>query len=82
MQTAYIITGTLNDDLTITLDEALPLKSTKVRLSIEPLAPAAPRPHDEVIAEIRVRQQARGYVAPTRGEVDVYIQAERDSWED
>ena len=82
MQTAYIITGTLNDDQTVTLDEALPLKPMKVRLSIEPLAPSHPRPHDEVIAEIWARQKARGHVPSTREEIDTYLQAERDSWED
>ena len=82
MQTAYIITGTLNDDQTVTLDEALPLKPMKVRLSVEPLAPAHPRPHDEVIAEIWARQKARGHVPRTREEIDAELQAERDSWED
>ena len=81
MQTAYIITGTLNDAQTVTLDEAPPLKPMKVRLSIEPLAPDALRPHDEVIAEIWASQQARGHVPPTREEV-AYLQAERDTWED
>ncbi len=82
MQTAYIITGTLNDDQTVTLDEALPLKPMKVRLSVEPLMPTQPRPHDEVIAEIHARQKARGHVPRTREEIDADLQAERDSWGD
>ena len=82
MQTAYILTGTLNDDQTVTLDEALPLKPMKVRLSVEPLTPTHPRPHDEVIAEIRARQKARGHVPRTREEIDADLQAERDSWGD
>ena len=80
MQTAYIITGTLNDDQTVTLDEALPLKPMKVRLSVEPLAPTRPRPHDEVVAEIWARQKARGHVPQTREEIDTDLQIERDSW--
>jgi antitoxin (DNA-binding transcriptional repressor) of toxin-antitoxin stability system len=40
------------------------------------------RDHDEVIAEIWERQQARGYQPPTRGEVDAYLQTERDSWDE
>lgn len=80
MQTTYVVTGTLNDDRTVTLDEALPLEPMKVRLSVEPLAPKQIRPHDEVIAEIWARQKARGHQPPTREEVDAYIQAERDSW--
>jgi hypothetical protein len=80
MQTAYILTGTLNDDQTVTLDEALPLKPMKVRLSIEPLVPTNPRLHDEVIAELWTRQKARGHVPRTREEIDAALQVERDSW--
>jgi len=82
MQTAYITTGTLNDDQTVTLDEALPLEPMKVRLSIEPLAPKLSRTHDEVISEIWERQQRRGYQPPTRAEVDAYLIAERESWDE
>ena len=80
MQTAYVLTGTLNDDQTVTLDEALPLNSMKVRISIEPLASLQLRPRDEVIAEIRARQKARGHVPRTREEIDADLQIERDSW--
>lgn len=82
METAYIVTGTLTDDHTVTLDEALPLPQGKVRLSVEPLAPTPKRPHDEVNAEIWARQQARGHQPRTREEIDAYLQAERDSWND
>jgi hypothetical protein len=82
MQTAYIVTGTLNDDRTVTLDEALPLEPMKVRLAIEPLAPKPSRAHDEVIADIWERQQRRGYQPPTRAEVDAYLNAERDCWDE
>ena len=37
METAYIVTGTLTDQNTVTLDEALPLTPMKVRLAVEPL---------------------------------------------
>ncbi len=82
MQTAYIVTGTLNDDQTVTLDEALPLAPMKVRLAVEPLAPLPTRTHDEVVAEIWGRQRSRGYQPPTRAEVDADLQAERASWEE
>jgi hypothetical protein len=82
METAYIVTGTMIDEQTVKLDEALPLAQTKVRVAVEPLAPAPKRPHDEVIAEIRERQKARGYKPPTREEVDAYLQAERESRDD
>jgi hypothetical protein len=82
METAYIVTGTLNDDRTVTLDEALPLAPMKVRLSVEPLAVKPARSHEEFIKELRQRQKARGHVPPTREEVDAYLQAERDSWDE
>jgi len=82
METAYIVTGTLTDEHTVTLDEALPLSQGKVRLSVEPIESAPKRPHDEVIAEIWARQQARGHQPRTREEIDADIQAERDSWND
>ena len=82
MHNAFIVTGTLTDAQTVTLDEALPLTPTKVRLVIEPILSTNPRPYQEVIAKIRERQRTRGYKPPTREEVDAYLQAERDSWED
>ena len=77
---AYVVTGTLTDEHTVTLDEALPLGPTRVRLVVEPLQPTSKRPYVEVIAEIRERQRARGHQPPTREEVDTYLQRERDSW--
>jgi hypothetical protein len=82
MHRAYIVTGTLTDAQTVSLDEALPLTPTKVRLVVEPLLSASPRQYQEVIAEIRERQRTRGHKPPTREEADAYLQAERDSWEE
>jgi hypothetical protein len=82
MHSAYIVTGTLTDAHTVSLDEALPLTPTRVRLIVEPLLSASPRQYQEVIAGIRERQRTRGHQAPTREEVDKYLQAERDSWEE
>ena len=81
MRKVYIVTGTLTDDHTVTLDEALPLKPAKVRLVVEPLDGESQQPYQEVMAEIRRRQQARGYRLAIQKEVDVYLQTERDSWE-
>lgn len=82
MNNTYIVTGTLTDERTVTLDEALPLTPMKVRLVVEPLRPVPQRPYLEVMADIRQRQRARGHPPPTREEVDAYLQAERDSWGD
>ena len=82
MQNAYVVTGTLTDSRTVTLDEALPLGATKVRLVVEPLGPVAPCPLPEVMAAIRERQRQRGHKPPTPEEVGAHIEAERDSWGD
>ncbi len=81
MQSAYIVTGTLTNERTVTLDEALPLTSTKVRLVVEPLGAASPRSYQEIMASIRERQAARGHQSPTPEGVETYLQTERNSWE-
>ncbi|MGH7964894.1 MAG: hypothetical protein ACRERD_24280 [Candidatus Binatia bacterium] len=82
MHNTYIVTGTLTDAQTVTLDEALPLSPTKVRLTVEPLALTSQRSYQEVVAAIHERQRIRGHQPPTKEEVDTYLQAERQSWED
>jgi hypothetical protein len=81
MHNAYIVTGILTDERTVTLDEALPLTPTKVRVVVEPLPLTPQRSYQEIMTEIRERQQARGHRPPTREDVDRFLQAERDSWE-
>ena len=80
MQNAYIVTGTLSDARTVTLDEPLPLVATRVRVTIEPVPATGPSSYQEVVAAIRERQRARGHQAPGRDEVDAGLRAERDSW--
>jgi hypothetical protein len=81
MSTAYVTTGTLIDDRTVTLDERLPLATRRLRLVVAPLPSAGVRPYAEVVAGIRARQRDRGHLPPSRREVDGYLNAERDSWE-
>lgn len=80
MAKAYVLTGTLKDEQTVTLDEALPLTSGRFRLTLEPLRPESRRPYLEVVADIRQRQRTRGHQSRTREEVDAYLSAERESW--
>jgi hypothetical protein len=81
MQNAYVITGSVADERTLKLDEALPLKGGKVRVTVEVL-PDETRPAlNEVLERIHQRQRERGFVPPTREEVDAYLNEERDSWE-
>jgi hypothetical protein len=67
------------DAKTVKLDEALPLRSAKVRLTIELLPVSRPNQYREVMAEIRQRQQARHHQPPTAAEVVRFLREERDS---
>jgi len=80
MPKPYVLTGVLRDDQTVTLDEALPLKPGRVRLTLEPLRPEPRKPYREILADIRRRQRARGHQPRTREEIDAFLQAERESW--
>jgi hypothetical protein len=80
VQNAYIVTGTLTDDHTVTLDEALPLTRMKVRLVVEPISHKPRLAYQEVISNIRNRQRARDHHPRTREQVDAYLREERDSW--
>ncbi len=81
MAQPYFLTGTLRDEQTVTLDEALPLKSGKVRLTLEPLPPEPLKRYKETLAAIRERQHARHHQPRTREEVDAYLLAERAGWD-
>jgi hypothetical protein len=83
MANAFTTTGTLADDMTVSLDERLPLGSARVRVTLEVLESAAGEPRlDAVLRQIRARQAARGYKPPTRAEVDAYLAEERETWGD
>jgi hypothetical protein len=82
MQNAYIVTGTMTNGRTVTLDETLPWTlSKKVRLVIEPLLSRSERPYQEILSEIRKRQHDRGHQPLAKEEVDNYLQFERGNWE-
>lgn len=80
MAKPYVLTGTLRDELTVDLDEALPLKSGRVRLILESVGPEPQKSYLEVLADIRRRQRARGHQPRTREEVDACLASERESW--
>jgi hypothetical protein len=82
MPKSFIVTGTLTDDQTVRLDEAVPLSSGKVRLVVEPLTSKPRRSYLEVMEEIRRNQKARGHVPSSWGEIDEYLKGERESWGD
>ena len=83
MTSAYVVTGTLTDGKTVQLDEPLPVTAGKVRITVEVMEPSRPTQSlHEWLEELRARQAARGHVPRTVKEVEAYLKAERDSWED
>jgi hypothetical protein len=82
MRQAYVVTGSLTDPRTVTLDEALPLECGRVRVVIETLPSEPPGNHADLMAMIWEGQRRRGHVPPTREAVDAYLKAERESWDD
>ena len=44
MRDTYVVSGTLTDGRTVTLDEGLPLGSTRMRVTVEPLPSLPARP--------------------------------------
>jgi hypothetical protein len=81
MSEVYVVTGTLTGAQTVALDEALPLPPSKVRVTVEPLTSAHPRPYREVIATIRARQEQRRHQPRSRAAVDAALRDERSSWD-
>lgn len=94
MPESYVVTGTLTDECTVSLDEKLPLGSTKLKLTIEPISsldsatPIANEesiqkpPYMEFMAELRRRQDERGHQPRSKEEIDADLQSERDSWDE
>lgn len=82
MQPSYVMTATVNDDHTLTLDEALPISKGKVRLIVEVLPMESKHSFMEVMEKIWAGQRARGHIPPTREEVDARIREERNSWDE
>lgn len=76
-------TGTLIDERTVSLDAPLPNGQCngRVKVVVDVVEPKPARPLLEALAEIHSRQRERGHVPMTVEEVDRYLQAERDSWD-
>ena len=82
MADTYTATGTLVDGRTVTLNREIPVPKGKVRVVVKSLEKVSKRPVLDVLSDIHKRQNARGHKPPMREQVDTYLQAERDSWDD
>jgi hypothetical protein len=75
----HVVVGTLVDERTVSLDTAISLPTPRVRVILEPLS-GPPLSIGRVIDLIREQQRARGYEPRSLHEIELDIQAERDSW--
>ncbi len=81
MADTYTATGTLVDGRTVTLNREIPIPKGKVRVVVKSLEEVSKRPVLDVLSDIHKKQNARGHIPPVREQVDIYLQAERDSWD-
>lgn len=83
MTNAYVMTGTLKDGNIVQLDERLPVSSGAVRVTVEVITSAVPKPVSrEVLERIWAEQKARGQVPPTAEEVAARVREVRAGWDD
>jgi hypothetical protein len=82
VQEVYVVTGSLTDSRTITLDEPVPLVGGKVRVIVQAAGAPQKLSHEELLTWLRCRHEARGALPRTREEVDASLRAERESWDD
>ena len=84
MADLYITTATLTNKKNLILDEALPLMSGRVRVTIEEL-PEAQMAAVSFLTKLQAIHQAlaeSGYQPRNKEMIDAQIHAERDSWEE
>ncbi len=82
MAHTYTAIGTLVDGRTVTLNREIPIPKGKVRVVVKSLEEVSKRSVLDVLSDIHKKQNARGHKPPVREQVDTYLQAERDSWND
>jgi hypothetical protein len=76
------VTGVLSEGRTVILDEAVPLSSGPVRVTVETL-PVGQYGREFIsrLTAIREALYASGYRPRSRKEVDAQLETERTSWE-
>jgi hypothetical protein len=78
------VEGTLHADGTLVLDEKPNVPPGRVRVTLSPVAGATP-PEDGFMARMEAvwaAQKARGYISPSRDEIDAELAAMRDEAEE
>ena len=77
MSATRVLTGTLTDPKTMTLDEPLDAASNPVRVVITLPGPVSTKSWREVLDEIHEGQRQRGHVPPTQEEVEASMREMR-----
>lgn len=86
-ESSATVSGTLNGDGTLVLDEQLRLPPGRVQITVRPAvehAPQVPTGHTmwDTLEKIWADQEARGHVPPTLEEVKARIAELRDEWDE
>ncbi len=81
MNTTCTVTGVMSDARTVVLDEAIPLYSGPVRVTVEPVTGVEYRGEfNSKLAAIREALYASGYRPRSKAEADAQVEAERNAW--
>lgn len=83
MSQTVTLEGTIQPDGTLVLEGRVPLRTGRVRVTVEPVPDAAPQKLGLIATfeKIWAEQRARGYVPRTREEIDAELQAMDDEAE-
>jgi len=82
MATVVEIQGTLRPDGTLVLDEKPDLPPGRVRVTVQPVLDYTQTDIWQFFERLRAEQQARGFVARSREEIDAEIAASRQEDEE
>ena len=81
MSNSQVVIGTLTSETTILLDSPMSVRSSRVRLTVEPLESPEPRQSlNDFLVDLRRRQSSRGHTPRTAEEIQEHLSAERASW--
>lgn len=82
-ETSATVSGTLNGDGSLVLDERLPLPPGRVQVTVQPEArPKQPSSMMETLKRIWADQDAHGYVPRSGEEMDAQLRELRDEWDE
>lgn len=88
MQTSYTITGTLETDQLVRLDNPVSLPAQRVRITLEPIKTASSPNRNtgetlfQWLSQVHEQRTKLGIQSLSQEEIDAWVQEERESWGD